>query len=166
MKIICLITLSFVSSVCLAETDDEHRRRFAAETAHAFELERSADFVANYSTGGKLDIGIGRTDKAKKIQSSISFSLEELETFFDVQRHKDLIVVVVAKNTWSDKELQNHVAKLRDYFVARGYKKVAIQQGLGAGRGIHLEYEAEGKPGEATAERTALKPEGNKKPQP
>jgi hypothetical protein len=142
MKIICLIALVLVSPVCGAETDDAHLNSFATETARAFELERKADFVANYSTDGKLDIGVGRTNKAQNIQHPIRFSLEELDGFFDEQRHKGLIVVVVEKNVWSDEELKKHVLKLRDYLVARGYKKVVIQQGLGGGRGIRLEYES------------------------
>jgi hypothetical protein len=169
MKIICLIALVLVSPVCGAETDDAHLKSFAAETARAFELERKADFVADYSTDGKLDIGVGRTDKAQNIHHPIRFSLEELDGFFDDQRHKDLIVVVVAKNVWSDEELKKHLLKLRDYFVARGYKKVAIQHGLGGGRGIHLEHDAKAKAEQAgtgqPATRPESKPEGNNKPQ-
>jgi hypothetical protein len=170
MKIIWLIALVLVSHVCCAETYDSHHNSFAKETARAFELEEKADFVADYSTDGKLDIGVGRTDKAQGIHHSIRFSLEELEGFFDDQRHKDMIVVVVAKNVWTDEELQNHVLKLRDYFVARGYKKVVIQQGLGGGRGIHLEHDAKAKAEQAGTGQPATRPEskseGGDKPQP
>jgi|GEM_PF-4864753 len=141
MNIIWLMTLVLISPVCTAEPEDAHSDG-AAETLRAFELEEKADLVANYSTAGKLDIGIGRTDKAQSLHHPIYFPLEELEKFFNNQRHKNLIVVVVAKNVWTDEEFQKNVLKLRDYFVARGYKKIVIQQGLGAGRGIHLEHDA------------------------
>lgn len=148
MKIIWLIALVLVVPVCRAETDDSDHNSFASATARAFEMEKQADFVADYATDGKLDIGIGRTDNEQGIHHSIRFSLEELEDFFDDQRHKNSIVVVVAKNLWTDEELQNHVLKLRDYFIARGYKKVIIQKGSGGGRGIHLEYDAKAKESE------------------
>ena len=115
---------------------------FSNETKRAFDLESKADLVAWYSTDGKLDIGIGRTDKTQNLHHPISFTLDELEHFFDRQKHKDLIVVTVAKNVWTDEELTGHVNRLRDYFIARGYKRIVIEQAYGSGRGIHLEYPA------------------------
>ena len=123
----------------MVPSDAQGTHKHSDETERSFKLETAADFVAWYSTDGKLDIGVGRTDK-QQFHYPIQFSLEELENFFDDQKHKDLIVVGIHKNTWSDQELQSHVIKLRDYMVARGYSRVVIQQGYAFGRGIHLDY--------------------------
>ena len=141
---------------------------FSEETKRAFRLESEADFVAWYSTDGKLDIGVGRTDKKRNLHHPIRFTLEELEGFFDGQKHKGLIVVTVAKNVWTDDELSEHLTRLRDYFVARGYKRVVIEQAYGFGRGIHLEHpkpkpaEQDGADQPATAPES--KAEGKEKP--
>ena len=133
------------TGVPLALNQEEAEVQFQAVTQRAFEQEAAADFVAWYSTDGKLDIGVGRTDK-KGIHHSIRFSLGELESFFDKQKHKQWIVVGIDKHVWSDEILQKHVMRLKEYFVARGYKKVVIQEGLGLGRGILLEHEAKPMP--------------------
>jgi len=114
--------------------------RFSEETRRAFDLESKADFVTRYSTDGKLDVGIGRTDKVQNLHHPIRFTLEELEGFFDDQKHKGLIVVIVAKHVWTDEELADHVTRLRDYFVDRGYQRIVIEQAYGSGRGIHLDH--------------------------
>jgi hypothetical protein len=178
MKTAWLITIAIISLAAhvlsatdeaLPEANNDSEAKHHATTKRAFEQVAAADFVVSYSTDGKLNIGVGRTDR-QGVHSPIAFSPEELERFFDNQRHKDLIVVVVAKNVWSDEEVKNHVLKLRDYFVARGYKKVVIQQGSGSGRGIHLEHDAKAKAEQAGAGQPATRPEskseGSDKPQP
>ncbi|MEO5713237.1 MAG: hypothetical protein ABIT37_07085 [Luteolibacter sp.] len=141
--ILLLATNSVVRADDLvAPSEAQASHRFSEETERAFKQEAAADFVAWYSTDGKLDIGVGRTDKEPQLHHPIRFPLGELEDFFDAQKHKDLIVVGIEKNTWSDEELKRHVEKLRIYFLARGYSRVVIQQGLGSGRGIHLDYKA------------------------
>jgi hypothetical protein len=154
--------------VCLsANADDDFispsgangAARFSEETRRAFDLESKADFVAWYSTDGKLDIGVGRTDKERNIHYPIRFALDELEGFFDDQRHKRLIVVTVAKHVWTDKELAEHLTRLRDYFIARGYERIVIEQAYSSGRGIHLEH-PKPKPAEQVgAEQPATAPE-------
>jgi hypothetical protein len=114
--------------------------KFNEKTKRAFALESEADFVGWYSTDSKLDIGIGRTDKEKNLHHPIRFSLDELKGFFDAQKHKGLIVITVAKHVWTDDELAGHIARLRDYFIERGYKRIVIEQAHSFGRGIHLEY--------------------------
>jgi hypothetical protein len=121
--------------------------RFSEETRRAFDLESKADFVAWYSTDGKLDVGIGRTDKVQNLHHPLKFTLEELEGFFDDLKHKGLIVVTVAKHVWTDEELAGHVTKLRDYFIERGYQRIVIEQAFAFGRGVHLEH-PEPKPAE------------------
>ncbi len=116
--------------------------KFSPTTERAFKLEEEADFVAWYSLDGKLDVGVGRTDKKENLYHSIKFSLEELEGFFDKQKHKNLIVVGIQKQNLTKEVLEMHITKLRDYFVARGYARVVIQQAYGNGRGIHLEHVA------------------------
>jgi hypothetical protein len=141
----------------------------AAETRRVFQLESEADFVALYSTDGKLDIGIGRTDKERNLHHSIRFTLDELEGLFDDQKHKDLIVVTIAKHDWSDEELAVHVSRLRDYFIARAYKRIVIEQANGTGRGIHVEHPRP-KPAQGGARPPAsaleARSEVNQKPKP
>ena len=45
-----------------------------------------------------------------------------------------------------------NVTKLRDYFVARGYRHVSIQQAAGTGRGEYLDHKAE-QPASGTGEK-------------
>jgi hypothetical protein len=150
-KFITLILVSLILHTnaigddLVAPSEDSDQSRFSAETERAFKQEAAADFVAWYSTEGKLDIGVGRTDKKENLHHPISFTLDELEGFFKDQKHKDLIVVGIEKHVWTDEVLKQHVAKLRDYFVARGYARVVIQQAYGGGRGIHLDHVAKPK---------------------
>ena len=144
--------------------------QFSDETKRAFDLESKADFVAWYSTDGKLDVGIGRTDKAQNLHHPIRFTLDELEGFFDDQKHKGLIVVTIAKHVWTDDQLADHITRLRDYFIARGYQRIVIEQAYASGRGIHLEH-PEPKPAEQgvapqSATRSEPDSEGGDKPQP
>jgi len=68
---------------------------------------------------------------------------DELDGFFDRQNNKSLVVVIIEKNLWSDERMKEEVGRLRSYFVARGYKRISVQQGLGGGRGEYLDYVAE-----------------------
>jgi len=139
------------------------RVEFAEETKRAFKLESEADFVAWYSTDGK-------TDKKRNLHHPIRFTQDELEGFFGGQKHKGLIVVTVAKNVWTDDELNEHLKRLRDYFVARGYKRVVVEQAYGFGRGFHLEYPNPKTAEQGGAEQPATAPEstqeGEKNPKP
>ena len=137
--LIAVTTSLFADDTVKPSTSDKPLS-FAEETARAFKQVEEADFVAWYSMGGKLDIGVGRTDKDRNLHHPITFTLEELEDFFGDQKHKDLIVVGIMKHVWTDDELKKHVEKLRDFFVERGYAKIVIQQAHGSGRGIHLEH--------------------------
>jgi hypothetical protein len=103
------------------------------ESSKALEQEKQADLVVNYSTAG--DFRVKGSEQA--------LAPEEAAEFFDQQSKKDFLVVIVAKNTWSEEQLGQQIEKLRNFFVARGYRKISIQQGLGGGRGIHLEHSAE-----------------------
>ncbi len=144
--------------------------RFSEETNRAFRLEAESDISAWYSTDGKLDIGIGRTDKEQNLHHPIKFTLEELEGFFDGQKHKELIVVTVHKHVWTKQELAEHVTRLRDYFIARGYKRIVIEQAYASGRGIHLEYPEQKHAEQAGTGQPATRPESKSessdKPQP
>jgi len=106
-----------------------------------FELEKEANLVVGYSIDHKIDIGVGRVSGDFR-EEVINFDKEQLVSFFDDQRKKDLIVVIVAKHTWTDHEVSEISLELRDYFIARGYKHISIQQGLGGGRGLHLDHKS------------------------
>ena len=96
-----------------------------------FDIEeiKNADFVAYYSTNKKLDIGIGPSRDG--VDHLIKFDLNELERFFDKQKHKNIIVLVIESHRLSNEKIKTHAKTLYDFFIARGYKKVIIQQGDG-----------------------------------
>lgn len=164
-----MLCLAHAEEDFITPSESDSAVRFSEETRRAFDLESKADFVAWYSTDGKLDVGIGRTDKAQNLHHPISFKLEELEGFFDDQKHKTLIVVTVAKHVWTDKELADHVTRLRDYFIDRGYRRIVIEQAYASGRGIHLEHpepkQAEQGVAPQSATRSEADSEGGDKPQ-
>ena len=114
------------------------------ETERAFDQVEEADFVARYTSDEKLLVGIGPANwDGKTVADSVPFELADLKAFFYQQKKKDLIVVVIDKNTWTDEKLKQGLETLREFFVARGYAKVVIQQMRGSGRGIHLEHVSE-----------------------
>lgn len=140
LALFILLASAYAKDDFISPSGSDGMAQFSDVTQRAFRLESEADFVAWYSTDGKLDIGVGRTDKEQNLHHPIRFTLDEVEGFFDDQRHKGLIIVTVAKHVWTDQELAKHIIRLRDYFVARGYKRIVIEQAYGSGRGIHLEY--------------------------
>jgi hypothetical protein len=109
-------------------------------TEKTMRLESEADMVASYHTDRRFDIGIGKFDRKGGARDSILFTFDELEGFFDRQNNKSLVVVIIEKNLWSDERMKEEVGRLRSYFVARGYKRISVQQGLGGGRGEYLDY--------------------------
>ncbi len=119
-------------------------------------LEATADLVVCYDPHNKeIDLGIGRSDGHTR--EVVPFSLDALYKFFDDQRHKNLIVIIFEKHMLDDAELQVEVNRIRDYFVSRGYKRISIQQGLGGGRGEHLDYKVEQPGADQAATKSANK---------
>jgi len=117
---------------------------FSKETQKTMRLESEANIVVSYGTDRKFDLGIGKFDGGA--QNLIRFTFDELQTFFDRQNNKSLIVVIIEKNIWSNERIKEEVERLRSYFVARGYKRISIQQGLGGGRGEYLDYKSPNSP--------------------
>jgi hypothetical protein len=107
------------------------------QTGRAFATEKSADVVVEYSSDGAM--GICPPTPADGIQPNPEREYEptQLIKHFDSQSRKNLVVVIIAKQTWSDEQLKSEISKLNRYFFARGYERVVIQQGLGGGRGTH-----------------------------
>ena len=97
------------------------------------ELEKLADIVVDYTSSDQLHI-IGSDSKGG------DRILEELTDFFDGQKNKDLVVVIICKHMWSQDEVVKKVHKINEYFIARGYSRISIQQALGASRGFHSNY--------------------------
>lgn len=105
---------------------------FPDQDDRAFRLEKMADLVVEYDTSGGMS-----ADPPKTYERSESKPAAELVGFFDSQTRKTLVVVIVAKNVWSDAELARHLAFLNGYFADRGYRRVVIQQASGGGRPTH-----------------------------
>jgi hypothetical protein len=102
-------------------------------TDHAFEIERTADYVVEYTIAGKYDIGVGHIkDDARHPQV---FTAEELEHYFTALKHKDLIVIVIQKNTWTSEDVERRVAEINSYFFKCGFNRVVVQQGRAFSRG-------------------------------
>ena len=104
-----------------------------------FRLEKQADIVVDYSADRRIDIGIGEVDR-RGIRNIVDHDPSDLISFFDQQRHKDLVVVVFAKRLRSHEDLSGEIAHVKRYFEDRGYRRISIQQAGAQGRGEHLDY--------------------------
>jgi len=100
-----------------------------------FVLEHDADVVINYNPENddrRMEISIGplKNDKPREVIRKEKFSptSKDLAKFFDKQSRKNLIVIIYEKNVLEDVERMAVATKLRDYFAARGYKRISIQQ--------------------------------------
>lgn len=135
-----LAALLFACASGLLRGEDTPDAPVKDQDERAFALETAADFVVKYTDDGKFDIGVGRLTSIEgremKGRKPHYFELEELEGFFDGQRHKSLIVVILHKSTRSQEEIKAEVAKLNSYFKDRGYKRIVIQQYLAFSRPI------------------------------
>ncbi len=99
-------------------------------------LIESADMVADYTFRGRININVGKLEG--NVHHPITFNLEELEYYFDKQKHKDLIVIWFDKRAQVDGEkIQKLVEQLNKYFFQRGYKRIVLLQGLGDGVGLY-----------------------------
>lgn len=95
--------------------ETEKMKHFDADVA-------KADASVRVTGDDQLDINI-----AKK-----TFSLEELQRYFELQRHKDFIVVTYDKNAPSG-DLKESLEKLKSYFHKAGYKRVLLTHGHSSG---------------------------------
>lgn len=95
--------------------ETEKMKQFDADVA-------KADESVRVTRDDQLDINI-----AKK-----TFSLDELQRYFELQRHKDFIVVTYDKNAPSG-DLKESLEKLKSYFHKAGYKRVLLTHGHSSG---------------------------------
>lgn len=108
-----------------------------ATTKKAFKLAKNADIVIDYNSAGELDLRIRDGSKGRNY---VDFKLADLVDYFDEQRHKDLIVIVFDKSMRSREQAYKEAGVLKDYFIARGYKRICVQQGYSTCRGIYLDH--------------------------
>ena len=66
-------------------------------------------------------------------REKFSTTSKSLVKFFNDRPRKDLIVIVYEKNVLDEAETNLVSIRLRDYFVARGYKKIIIRQANNGG---------------------------------
>jgi hypothetical protein len=137
------ISLLLVTTTLLLrgeDTPDAPVKDREAENERADALEKAADYVVHYTDDGKFDIGVGRLNSVEgrewKSLKSVYFEQDELVSFFDRQRHKDLIVILFHKSSRGSDAVRKEVAKMNAYFKDRGYKRIVIQQLLAFGRPI------------------------------
>lgn len=139
MKTLTIFALFICGAFAAAEELD-----LAKEVARRLEL--GADFVAEYTSQGELDIYVGRAGEDEGIFHPHLFTFDEVKGFFEKQKHKDLITVIIHKHTWDQKKTKAEVEKIRSFFVARGYKRISIQQIEEKGRSFHLDFTVESNP--------------------
>jgi len=116
-----------------------------------FKMEDEADVLIYYQPDfekNNMEIRCGpKQDKnAREAVRKETFSptSEPLLKFFDDQPRKNLIVIVYEKNMLGDAECRAKATILKDYFVARGYKRISIQQASnGLSRMIYADYKRE-----------------------
>jgi hypothetical protein len=141
-------------------------------TAEAmWDLEKSADRVVWHDKAKNFDLGLGAiTDGAR---SPIEFNFDQIKSFLEGEKHKDLIVVYFDKTVmWNEKEFVSERAReVSKQMLDVGYKRVIV---LGAhSMGVHYvadtnletkkaEQAGTGQP----ATRPESKSEGSDKPEP
>jgi hypothetical protein len=134
--------ISMAAEPAAEKADPESIKRAAEEasyeeaTQRAFALADSADQVVRYEGDEMFDIGIGKTTTREGVKgfSPRSFPADELISFFDRQRHKQLVVVIFEKRVSYKGTQQDEVTKIHAYFKERGYKRIVIQQARATGR--------------------------------
>jgi hypothetical protein len=89
------------------------------------------DIVVRYSSKGLLDIGVKRAVGTTDEMVSVAHTVHELRPYFEAQKHKDGILIVVAKNDWDDAKVKLVTSEISDYFTTLGYRRIVIQQAMG-----------------------------------
>lgn len=123
----CIASGIFLSSTCAAAE--------VPKPDPGWEEEKKADFNVTFDHDDKLDIGIGTVQGATI--KPIRFTLPELAWFWKKQKHKEMIVVVLAKWDPTDDERKELAKRLTEYFFRAGFRRVLIRQASG-GFGYHL----------------------------
>jgi hypothetical protein len=110
------------------------RRELEKAFNKAFAEEAKADFSVEYDNRDKFRIGIGVVKG--DVLNSIRFTYEELRHFWELQRHKDFIVVTVDPSMRTDAEDKALVNRLTNYFFRVGFRRVRIHQAQSDGVGV------------------------------
>ena len=113
------------------------RRPFNDANEKAFRLERKADIVVELTSDGLMNIEVTERHGNEYGRNPIDFHPDQLIRFFDLQRHKNLVVVCLHKQVWPEELLKQRIESTNQYFFDRGYQRVVIQQYRGFGRGTH-----------------------------
>lgn len=105
--------------------------RHDSETTKAFAVEATADIVVAYN--GET-MTVWRDGPVTRKATGSPPSLTKLVHYFGSRARKNLVVVIFAKNVWSEARVKAEIQKISRYFFERGYHRIVIQQGLSSGR--------------------------------
>lgn len=105
---------------------------------YSFKLMEQADFSIYRTADGEYDIGVGPVKpwEHSQIYSPRYFTAEELNHFWEKQKHKDFIVVYFFKSGDSDEELLAQAKAVQAYFFKLGFKRVRVHQAYSFGVGV------------------------------
>ena len=126
---------------------------------------QKADNELEYLRDGTLDIGLGEVRDG--VHYTKSFQLNELEHYFEHQKHKRFVSILFHKAAPSNKSLDDAIAELERFYFSRGYERILFLGARGSGVQVYKdttkgEQAGTGQP----ATRSESKPEGDDKPQP
>ncbi|HEX8296087.1 MAG TPA: hypothetical protein VF593_07285, partial [Chthoniobacteraceae bacterium] len=71
------------------------------------------------------------------IHHPITFTFDELRSFWERQRHKAFIVVTLSKADRTAADARKLISRLTDYFFDCGFRRVRIHQALGSGVAVY-----------------------------
>jgi hypothetical protein len=100
----------------------------------AFNEAAKVDFDIHYGHDGKFDLGMGSLRDG--IRHPLTFTFDELRFFWEQQRHKDFIVVTLAKADLKDEQWRKLAQRITEYFFQCGFQHVRIHQAQGLGVGV------------------------------
>jgi hypothetical protein len=104
--------------------------RFQKDTA-------KADLEVRVTGDDQLDVGIGPIKNGGRIP--VTFSMDELKYFFELQKHKGFVVVTYDKAAPAG-ELVDSLKRLKTYFASAGYKRILLLHAHSSGSMIHEDY--------------------------
>jgi len=135
-KLILILLMGCANSVSAADRADYPKfySGHSPEASAAFAEEAKADFSIFYDHDDKLNIGIGpvRDD----FQYPITFTFDELRSFWERQRHKSFILVTLSKANRTEAESNKVIVRINDYFFACGFQRVRIHEAYAFGIGV------------------------------
>lgn len=125
----------FILGSCIAEAlEPGFYSAFDDEGEKAYEVwneEKRADHRIAYLIDGTVDIGIGEIREG--VHYTKSFLLNELEHYFEHQKHKGFVSVTFHKAAPSHKSLDDAIVELEEFFFSRGYRRILFLGARGSG---------------------------------